>query len=141
MPSNDRTNPLNYPCATCGSMPGEPCFQRQGTGAMKKTPHDARRRAAGEELPGRDSSPRQQEAMELGSRHFVVSGAVGALGRINHAPPIKGWTPEDDADVRTAFEALSRIDGRRRERAFIRDANKRHARELDALQNADMLNR
>lgn len=135
------TDPLEHRCSTCLSGPGEPCYQHRGAGPMRKTPHDARRRAAGEHLPGCDSSPRQREAMELGSRHFVVSGAVGALGRINHAPPIKGWTPEDDADVRSAFEALSRIDGRRRERAFIRDANKRHARELDALQNADMLNR
>lgn len=79
--------------------------------------------------------------MELGSRHFVVSGAVGALERIVLSSPVDGWTEEDHADVRAASEALGRIDARRRERAFIREWNRRFTKEQDALHDADMLHR
>lgn len=79
--------------------------------------------------------------MELGGRHFVVSGAVGALERIVLAPIVGGWAEEDHADVRAAAEALGRIDKRRRERAFIRESNRRFAKEQDALHDADMLHR
>lgn len=135
------TDPLTHRCTTCLSGPGEPCYQHRGTGPMRNTPHDARRRAAGEELPGRDSSPKQREAMELGSRFFVVAGALGALDRIVNAPVVPGWSHEDAAELRFARDALNRIDQRRKTRAHIRESNRRHAREQDALQNADMLNR
>ena len=79
--------------------------------------------------------------MELGSRHFVVCGAVGALDRIARASPVDGWAEEDRADVRAAAEALGRIDKRRRERAFIRESDRRFAKEQDALHDADMLRR
>lgn len=116
------TDPLNERCSTCLSGPGEPCYQHRGTGPVRKTPHDARRRAAGENLPGRDSTPRQREAMELGSRFFVIAGALGALDRIVDAPVVPGWSHEDAAELRFARDALNRIDQRRKGRKALRDA-------------------
>jgi hypothetical protein len=132
--------PIEFPCPRCNAREGEPCWTLTD-GAMRRTPHDARRRKAGERIERRESTPRQRAAMELGGRHFVVSGAVGALERIVLAPIVGGWTEEDHADVRAAAEALGRIDKRRRERAFIRESNRRFAKEQDALHDADMLHR
>lgn len=110
---------IDFPCSRCGAKVGEPCWTLTN-GAMRKAPHDDRRRKAGERVERPEPTARQVEAREAGWRYFVVAGALGTLRNMLQCRPNSIFGDEDMRDVAAAVEALGRVNDRRKARALDR---------------------
>jgi hypothetical protein len=108
---------------------------------MRTTPHDARRRKAGERVERPEQTRKQVDAREDGARHFMVAGALSNLRGVIACRWVDGFDEDDRRDLVTAVEALSRIDQRRRERRLIRQSNRRFRKEQAVAADHDDLNR
>lgn len=131
---------IDFPCPRCHAHEGEPCWTLTD-GAMRTTPHDARRRKAGQRVERPEQTSRQLAAREYGARHFVISGALVNLHMLTALNPVAGFGEDDQRDLAAAIEALARIDVRRRERAHIRESNRRFAKAQAIRADHDDLNR
>lgn len=108
---------------------------------MRTTPHDARRRKAGQRVERPEQTRKQIDARDAGARHFTVAGALANLRNVAGCRPVAGFDEDDQRDLAAAIEALGRIDVRRRERTLIRESNRRFAKEQAVRADHDELNR
>lgn len=132
--------PIDFPCPRCHAPEGEPCWTLTD-GAMRSTPHDARRRKAGERVERSEATRKQVDAREAGARHFMVAGALSNLRGVAACRWVDGFNEDDRRDLDAAVEALERIDVRRRERGLIRASNRRFKKERAVAADHDDLNR
>ena len=131
---------IDFPCPRCHVDEGERC-RTLTDGTDRTTPHDARRRKAGERVERPEQTRKQVDAREAGARYFMVAGALANLRNVERCRPVAGFGEDDQRDLAAAVEALARIDLRRRERTHIRESNRRFAKEQAIRADHDDLNR
>jgi hypothetical protein len=107
--------PIDFACPRCRALEGEPCWTLTD-GAMRSTPHDARRRRAGQRIERPEATRKQIDARDAGARHFTIAGALANLRNVARCRSVAAFSAEDEGDVDAAIEALERIEARRQQR-------------------------
>lgn len=129
--------PIDFPCPRCHVYEGERC-RTLTNGTDRTTPHDARRRKAGERVERPEATRKQIDARDAGARHFTVAGALANLRNVERCRPVDGFGEDDQRDLAAAIEALGRIDERRKARAHEKSRAREYASRLEWSKERDV---